>query len=446
MINYDVLIIGGGPGGYVAAGEAAKQGKTAAVIEKQAIGGTCLNSGCIPAKNYVQYADWLLNVAKANDCGMTIQVEKIDFSKLVDRKDKVVDTLKKGILASFKASGIDFIEGEAVFVGGTTFKVGDQELSGQDVILATGGHPIRPDIKGLANTDYYTTDNLFQLTELPQKMVTLGGNFMALELAYAFQVLGVEVTLITEDSDIIPEFDRDARKIINRSMRKLGLNIITGVAVAEIKNNTVFTAAGDVHEFDALFVAAGREANLDLARSMNVDINEESKTVTVDATYQTSTPHVYAIGDIIAGYCFAHSASAEGIKAVRAMAGKKESPVNQNGVPRKVYVSPEAVEFGMSVTEAKANGYDAIVKQMPYSYSGAALAHGDTLGFVKIISEKQHNHILGAVVVGNHAAEIIAAILTTYNSEGTVDQLSQTLFAHPTLPELINVTASSMIG
>lgn len=443
MKTFDILIIGSGPGGYVAAEEAARLGNSVAVIEKKAIGGCCLNVGCIPSKAYLEYSHWLASVESANQSGLKVNVEKIDFPTIVERKNKIVSTLQGGISNTFNHNGIEFIEGEAKYVTKNTFEVNGNQYYGEKILLATGGYPFIPDIKGLDRVDYLTTNNFFEMDKLPKKLVTIGGGVTSVELAFALNSLGVDLTIIEVAPDILLTVDSEAREIVKSKLESSGIKLVTKASIEEIKNKKVILSENKTYNFDQLLVATGRHQNLEIPEAMGLKTKDQF--VLVDDYYETSEENVYAIGDLIGGYTLAHAASAEGIKAVRAMSGKKERPVKQTSIPRSLYINPEVSEFGLSEEAAKNQGYDVQVEKLPFSINARAITGNVTEGFVKIISETKYHQILGGVIVGSHAVDLLHQIMTVYESEGRVDELANTIFAHPTLSETIQDTAKSFL-
>ena len=318
MSQCDILIIGAGPGGYVAAEEAARLGKKVTVIEKNSIGGTCLNVGCIPSKAYLEHAHWLLAAKEASQYGVTILNDNLDFQKLVARKDQVVATLQSGIQSSFKQLGITYNDRDAAYISDKTVQVNAERVSGKSVILATGSHPFIPPIPGINDVDYLTTDNFFNLKELPQRLVIIGGGIISVELAFAMAPLGVDVTVIEVAPTILATEDDEARSIIREKMEQLGITILEGVSIDRVRENAVILADGKSYSYDNLLVATGRKPNIELAQMMGLELTEKGF-IKVDSYYESSQSGVYAIGDLIPGYMLAHVASSEGIKAVRAI-------------------------------------------------------------------------------------------------------------------------------
>ncbi len=444
MKQYDILIIGAGPGGYVAAEEAANNGKKVAVIERSKIGGTCLNVGCIPSKAYLQHSHWLQTIQEAKTFGIDSEIRGIDFSKLVDRKNQVVASLQSGIHSTFKALGIDYIEGEAEFVKDKQFKVNQQLISAKNVILATGSHPFVPPIKGIEEVSYLTTDTFFDLQELPEKLVIIGGGVVAIELAFAMAPLGVDVTVIEVASQILLTEDEAARKIIRKELTsQLGVKLFENAKIQALTTDKVFLESESI-DFSHLLVATGRKPNIELAQAMGLALTDR-KFVKVDQFYESSKAGVYAIGDLIESYMLAHVASKEGIKAVKAILRNAEEALDQTSVPRALYTNPEVASFGFSEEEAKKAGYDVIVKELPFSYNGRAIASNETKGFVKLISEQKYHQILGAVIVGPHSTDLLQSLILLKDAEATYEQVVDSIFAHPTVSELIQEVAKNVV-
>lgn len=442
MKQFDLVVIGAGPGGYVAAIKAAQQGLKVAVVEKNKIGGTCLNVGCIPSKAYLKHADWMLSMQEAQRFGITTSIDTIQFDKLVARKDKVVTSLQGGIQHLFKQNNIHYVAGEATVSKDKVVTVGNETLQAKYVLLATGSTPFVPPINGLADVDYYTTDTFFDMKALPKQLVIIGGGVIAVELAFAMAPLQVDVTILEVAPDILLTEDEDVRKLLKQKLAALNITIHTAVVISDVQQQSIKTSAGEF-PYDALLVATGRKANVAIAKQAGI---KHERFIDVNDHYETSVKGIYAIGDAIGGYMLAHAASAEGLKAVAHMMQQQSEPLNQQLIPRCIYTTPEVASFGMTAEEARKNGYDVKVSSMPYSIIGKAIATNETEGFVKIISETKYNEILGAVIVGAHATETIHTILAVKQSEGRVDELADMTFGHPTLSELTGEVANSLIS
>lgn len=444
MKHYEVLIIGAGPGGYIAAEEAARLGKSVAVIDRQAIGGTCLNVGCIPSKAYLEHAHWIHSMSKAQQYGMQVEFNGVDFTQLYERKNKVVTSLQKGILSTFKSLNIDFIVGEAIYTANNTFEVNGEKITYDDVLLATGSQPFVPSIPGLSSQEYLTTDTFFSMEELPEKLVIIGGGVIAVELAFAMEALGVDVTMLEVAEDILLTEDENARKIIKQKLKNR-MTVETEVVINNISDKVVELAGDKRYPYDQLLIATGRKPNTELAQAMDLTLDKQGKFIAVDEYYQTSKEHVYAIGDVIGGYTLAHSASAEGIKAVRAMNEMKERPLLNRNVPRSLFTSPEVATFGLSEDEAKIQGYDVVVSQLPFGFNGRAIAVDQTEGFIKLMVDRKYGEILGAVICGPEATEILHQVLTLVEAEGTIYELASTVYSHPTVSELVQDVAKVIV-
>lgn len=445
MAHYDLVVIGAGPGGYIAAVRAAQYGLKVAVVEKKAIGGTCLNVGCIPSKSYIKHSSWALAAKEAGKFGLDYELKSLDFSRLVQRKNQVVQTLQGGIQHLFKKHDITYYEGEASFNQKKQVVVDNDLLTYNQLILATGSQPFVPSIKGLDQVTFDTTDTFFNRTTLPKRLAIIGGGIIAIELAFAMQPLGVEVTVIEVAKDILLTEDVEARQIVKQQLIKMGIKIHTDVSIAEVTKKQVTLASQETIAYNQLLVATGRKADLTLPNALGLKLTENQRFVKVNHHYETSLSGVYAIGDITDSYMLAHVASEEGLRAVSAILKKPQRPLDAKLVPRCLYTDPEIASFGLNEEEAKELGYQVVVKKLPFSANGKAIAANETTGFVKIISEEHYQEILGCVIVGSHATEMIHTALAIKNAEGTVHELSDMVFAHPTLSEVMGEAAKSVL-
>lgn len=444
MKSFDLTIIGAGPGGYVAAIHAAKLGMRVALIERNKVGGTCLNVGCIPSKVMLKHSHLALDIQKANAWGIETNIEQINFKKLKMRKNQIVNSLILGVQGLIKKNAITLIEGEARVDQRNTVTVAGKSLYSKDIILATGSKPYVPPIKGLENIKYETTDTFFDLEELPKKLVIIGGGVISVELAFSLAPLGTEVTILEVAPDILLTEDEDARNVIKDKMNKIGIQYKTNVKIQSVRKNEV-ELDNDVVKFTNLLVATGRQPNIEIAESLNLKM--EGRFVKVSQYFETSQSHIFAIGDLIGGYQLAHAASAEGLHAVDYIHRGQVETLKLQNIPRCVYTIPEIASFGYSEEDAISAGYKHIkVKKVPLSTNGKAMAEGNTEGFIKIIVDQEFGEILGAVVVGEGATELLNAILATYRAEGTIYELSDVIFPHPSISEQIGETADAFLG
>lgn len=441
--KYDVIVIGAGPGGYASAIRAAQLGKNVAIVEKDRTGGTCLNVGCIPSKALLHFGKTMETFKKAQQWGFKTSSISVDFEQLMGQKNNVVKTLTSGIDFLLKKNKVTFYQGEAEIADDLIVKIGDKKIKGNDILLATGSKPFVPKIKGLEATDFMTTDTFFNMKNQPDTLCIIGGGVISVELATAMAALGTKVTIIEIANDILLTEDPEARKTVKDQMIKQGIEIFSGAEINEVKQGKILLARDKVVSFDALLVATGRKPVVKLAQDMNLAMDESNRFVKVNHFYETSHSHVYAVGDLIGGYQLAHAAIAEGIAAVQAMDGVKKH-VNQTEIPRCVYTFPEIASIGMDETTAKEAGYDVQISYSNLSSNGKALADDEAIGFLKIISEKKYQEILGAVVVGDNATELIGSIAGVKHAEGTVTELANTIWPHPTMSEIIGEGANAL--
>lgn len=318
--------------------------------------------GCIPSKVYLQHAQWALTQKKSINYGFQTDVQKPDFAKLWDRKNQVVQTLQNGVSSLFRTNKVTYYNGTAKLISNHIVQVDDQKLNTQKILLATGSLPFVPPIAGLQEVDYETTDTFFNLQELPQQLVIIGGGVIAVELAFAMRPLGVEVSVIEVAPDILLTEDADARKLIKQQMQHLGMKIITAAKIQQVESQRVIVN-GQTIPYDCLLVATGRKTDFRLPDQLQLKKDAKQKFVAVDSQYRTSVEDVYAIGDLIGGYQLAHVASREGLLAVADMFAQPQAPLDKNLVPRGVYSFPEVSSFGLSVAQAQHQYANVIVQK-----------------------------------------------------------------------------------
>jgi len=449
---YDIAIIGGGPGGYVAAIKAAQLGNKVVLIEKDRVGGVCLNYGCIPTKTLLHSAKLYDNMLNSYDYGILIEDKssiKIDWSKMLQRKDSVVNKLVGGVEGLLKKNGIDVIYGVAESVNKSSLIVDNKKFEYKNLVIATGSSVMNPEIKGLKESIElgYSIDSTgaISLDEIPKSMIILGGGVISIEFATLYNNLGTEVTIIQRSGELLKFLDKDVRTLIQRTLTKKGVKIITDTSISEISEGTVkFEHKGKAKEVtgEKILVSLGRKPNISGIEELNLKTDE--KGVIVDDHMQTNIEHIYAIGDVNGKYMLAHVASAEGIVAINHIMGRKEK-INYNKIPSCIYSSPEVGVVGLSEEEAIKEGYDVIVSTFPLSANGKALAEGESTGFVKLVADKTYGEVLGVHIVASHATDMIAEAVATMELEGTIHDLAKTVHPHPTLSEIVMEAAHGAI-
>ncbi|MEY8752605.1 dihydrolipoyl dehydrogenase [Alkalicoccobacillus gibsonii] len=455
MSTYDIAVIGGGPGGYVAAIRAAKLGKKVAVVEYGHLGGTCLNRGCVPSKTLLRHAEIIEQIEKAKDWGIEAGPVTLSLEKMLKRKDQVIKKLRTGIEYLMKQGNIEVFSGLGEVEADGTVRISGQEkestIKADKIIVATGSTPFVPPLAGINSARFYTSDTVFDIEKIPDSIVIIGGGIIGVEFACIFTSLGVDVTIVEMGDRIIPSEDPDASKHLAKTLKKKGVRILMNTKVTELKQGgdtqqvVVESDKGKTEVIDTedLLICVGRKPNLSAISKLNLGMN--GPFVKVNDMMQTSQPNVYAVGDLIGGWQLAHAASAEGLVAAANAAGERES-IKGKIIPRCVYTSPEVASVGISEAEAKERGLHVKVVKTDLSANGKALAMGEAEGFVKLIADVKHGEILGVTMVGPHVTEMIAEPTAFMHLEGTVEELGSMVHAHPTISEALYEAAGSWLG
>lgn len=455
MMAYDVVIVGGGPGGYVAALRAAKYGKRTALVEADYLGGTCLNRGCIPSKTLLRHAEIIEDIEKAQNWGIKTDNLRFSLPEMLLRKDKVIATLRNGIEHLLKAGKIDVYTGYGNIHANkkVTIRNGSEtkQIRGEKLIIATGSQPFVPPIDGLDTVDYHTTDTIFDLKEIPQSIVIIGGGVIGVEFANIFSSLKTKVTIVELGERIISTEDEDASKALLKSFRKKGIDVLTNYQVTSLqeidqkKTIQIVSKQGKINTLvaDQVLLAVGREPNLSAISELDLKMN--GKYIAVNDYLDTSRKDIFAIGDVIGGLQLAHVASAEGLTAVENLDENKEKR-NDKVIPRCIYTNPQIASVGMNERELKEKGIAYKVKTIPFSVIGKALAMGETDGFSKVMIDKKYGEILGVVMVGAHVTDMISQSSAYMHLEGTVDELAKMVQPHPSLSEVLMEAANALIG
>ena len=452
----DVLVIGAGPGGYVAAIRAAQLGKSVAVVEKADLGGVCLNVGCIPSKAMIHAAHTYEHTQHTESMGITMDNVRVDFAKVQEWKNGIVKQLTGGVASLFKGHKIQVIPGEALFVSENEVRV----FHGYDVnryrfehcIIASGSRPIELPAFPFGKRVLSSTEAL-ALTELPKSMVVIGGGYIGIELGTVFAKFGTKVTVLEGSDQILPGFEPEMPRLVERKLKKLGVEIKTKAlaqGMEETENGVIVTAEinGEQQKFEAeyLLVTVGRRPNTDELGLRDIGMNLTDRgLIVVDKQGRTNIPNVYAIGDVVAGPALAHKASYEGKVAAEAIAGKP-SEVDYKAIPAVVFSDPEIASVGLNEREAKEQGIDYVVGRFPFAANGRALSVNAGEGFVKLIAEKETKLVLGAQIVGPEASNIIAEIGLAIEMGATLEDIELTIHAHPTLGEVTMEAAELALG
>ncbi len=455
MERYDVVVIGGGPGGYVAAIRASQLGCKVALVESDHLGGTCLNRGCIPSKTLLRHAEVIEQIEKARSWGIETGSLTFSFQKMMKRKDKVIQTLRSGIAGLLKKGDIMFFNGQASVDEKkcVSINLGKEKkvIQADKVIIATGGDPFVPPISGVDKVEFHTSDTIFQLTEIPESIVIVGGGVIGVEFASIFASLNVEVTIVEMGNRIVPSEDPDVSKTLHKILNNKNIRVLTNKTVESISQKeklkcvSVESRDGTKEQItcEEVLIAVGRKPNLSAIEMLPIRMN--GPFVEVNKSMETNIDGVYAVGDIIGGWQLAHVASAEGLIAAENAAGHKEE-VDYKVIPRCIYTAPEIASVGMSEEQASQSKIPYRVEKYALSGIGKAIAMDDTQGFVKIIVEEQYGEILGVVMMGAHVTEMISQASAFIYLEGTVDELAKMIQPHPALSEMLFEAANSWLG
>ncbi len=458
MANFDLIVIGSGPGGYVAAIRASQLGMKTAIVEKESLGGICLNWGCIPTKALLKSAQVYEYIQHASDYGITIKDAKHDFEAVVKRSRGVADGMSKGVQFLMKKNKIEVIMGMGKLTKDKKVEVtkadGSKEIhEAKSIILATGGRARElPNIK-IDGEKVIEYRKAMSLPKQPKSMVIIGSGAIGVEFAYFYATMGTKVTIVEFMPRIVPVEDADVSKELEKIYKKKGIDIHTNSSVESVDSKgktckvSVKTPAGNiVIECDVVLSAAGVVTNLEGIGLEEAGVKHDKGKVLVDDFYQTNVPNVYAIGDIVKGPALAHVASAEGIICVEKIAGHHPQPLNYGNIPGCTYCAPEIASVGMTEEAAKAAGYEIKVGKFPFSASGKASAAGAKEGFVKVIYDAKYGEWLGAHMIGANVTEMIAEVVVARNLETTGHEILKSVHPHPTMSEAIMEATAMAYG
>jgi dihydrolipoamide dehydrogenase len=440
--KFDLVVLGGGPGGYPAAIRAAQNGLSVAIVEGNLMGGTCLNRGCIPTKALIANASILKNMQNAKDFGIVVGDISFDFSKMKERKDKVVEKVRKGLEGLIKSNGITWVKGWGKFLSRNEIEIADQDLvlEFDKAVIATGSEPKDFTAFPVDGKKIHDSTTMLDLTHLPKKLVIIGAGIIGCEFASLYQILGVEIVMVEMMDEILPlepkSVSSHLRKIFDR--KKIGIRTQAPVEKAELRGDGVVVklANGEEITADMALVAIGRKMNTDKVGLDRIGVQvEKNGLIQTSDKMETNLPGIYAVGDISSKFWLAHVASHQGIVAAMNASGK-EMHMRYNAIPSVIFTEPEIATVGMSLEQAIDNGYEATVGQFPFQALGKAVAESHTEGFAQIVKDKNTGQILGAQIVGHDAGTLIAEMGLAVENELTTDCVAHTIHAHPTVAEI----------
>ncbi|OJJ23410.1 dihydrolipoyl dehydrogenase [marine bacterium AO1-C] len=456
--QYDLIVIGSGPGGYVAAIRASQLGMKVGVVEKDELGGICLNWGCIPTKALLKSAQVFDYISHAEDYGVKVGSSKVDFGGMVKRSREVAGGMSKGIQFLFKKNKIDHIAGFGKLLKGNQVEVTAEDgkkvvYSPKHVILATGGRARQLPNLPIDNEKIIGYRKAMVLDKQPKSMVVVGSGAIGVEFAYFYHTIGTEVTVVEYMPNIVPNEDTDVSKQLERIYKKKGMKIMTNSEVTNVDTKgkkckvSVKTKKGEeVIECDVVLSAVGVSTNLEGIGLEEVGVKTERGQVVVDEFYRTNIPNVYAIGDIVKGPALAHVASAEGIICVEKIAGENPEPLDYGNIPGCTYCAPEIASVGMTEAKAKEAGYEIKIGKFPFSASGKAKAAGASDGFVKVIYDAKYGEWLGAHMIGYNVTEMIAEVVAARKLETTGHEILKAVHPHPTMSEAVMEATAAAYG
>ncbi len=458
MIEKEIVIIGGGPGGYVAAIRAAQMGGKVTLIEKDELGGICTNWGCIPTKALLRGVEILDLTAGAKEFGIQIGPVSVDFSKLMARKDRAVKTLVSGVAGLMKANGIEVIKGRAKLVSPQEIEVINDKkekeiFQARKIILATGSRSAEIPIPGVNLPGVIDSTGALQMKAIPESMVIIGAGPIGLEFGTIYAALGTRVTVLEMLPQIVPSEDPEIAAALEKSLRRFKIQTLTGAKVqkitaeAEGKMEVTAVVEGGEKAFPSQFVlmAVGRKPEVDGLGLEEAGIRFSKKGIEVNEKLETNVPGIYAIGDVTGKWLLAHFASAQGEVAAKNALGREER-MDERVVPRCVYTLPEIASVGLTEQKASEEGYEIKVGKFPFAANGKATILGERIGFVKIVVDKKYDEILGVHIFGPHATDLIGEAAVAMHLEGTAPDIGHAIHPHPTLTEAMMEAAFDVDG
>jgi dihydrolipoamide dehydrogenase len=454
----DVLVIGAGPGGYVAAIRAAQLGRSVAIVDKDNVGGVCLNRGCIPSKAIISAAERYIAIREAGEMGIEVSGDvTVNMPKLIEWKNGVVKKLTGGVNTLLKGNGVEVIHGEAYFSSPNSVRVSTEDSSQtykfNDVIIATGSRPAELRVLPFDGKRILSSTEALNLEEVPKRLIVVGGGYIGLELGTAFAKLGAKVTILEGTSSLLPGTDPSLTKMVTRKLKKLGVEVFTDAMVQGGENTgdevvVRATLKGEEKSFtaDYCLVAVGRKPNTDELGLQFAGVEtDERGFIKIDNQCRTNVEHIYAIGDCAGGALLAHKASYEAKVAAEAMCGMN-SVIDYQAMPFVIFSDPEIAYTGLTEAQAKEQGYDPVVSRFAFQANGRALSMNHADGFAQVVADRETKQVLGVQIVGPEASSLIAEAVFAVEMGANAEDLALTIHAHPTLPEVLMEAAEGILG
>ncbi|MFQ5514801.1 MAG: dihydrolipoyl dehydrogenase [Myxococcota bacterium] len=457
MMAFDLVIVGSGPGGYVAAIRAAQLGMRVALVEEDSLGGVCLNWGCIPTKTILNAAEHFEALREGGVPGVRAEGLSCDYGEVIDASRNAAARLSRGVASLMKKNAIELLRGRGRLDGGPRVVVssgdGEQALEAPNVLLATGSTElILPGVE-VDGQRVLTSREALEARERPDSLVVIGGGAVGLEFAYSYSAYGTQVTVVEMEDQLVPGLDREVAETLAHSFTRRGIRVATRTSFKGVEVNdrgVVVTVEGEKGEeelsADQMLLAVGRRARTEELGLEEAGVHVERGFVETQPDHRTSAAGIWAIGDLIGPPLLAHKASEQGRAAVEFMAGRRKRPLDPNRVPACIYCQPQVASVGLSEEQARAAGYDVRVGKIPFVANGKAVGSGHTEGFVKIVSDARYGEMLGGQAIGAGVTELIAEVTLAMTLESTVREVGETCHAHPTLSEVIMEAALAAEG
>lgn len=452
-LEFDLVVIGGGMAGLPIANKAAYKGLKTALVEKELLGGTCLNRGCIPTKTMIHSAKVAHTVRTAELFGIKTSPPKVDLAAIVSRKNKIVETIRKNAYRQVKKNqNLTLIEATAVFEGSNQLSVGESLIEAEKFIINTGARPLLPPIKNLDQISYHTNRSLLELTQLPETLLVVGGGYIGVEFAQMFARFGSKVILFQQNNRLVPAEDPEISQVLLEVFRQEGIEVVTTAQVVEVAQEGKHITAKVVvnrkeqeYHGDTLLMATGRRPNTDQVGLELAGVQmDERGFILADQSYQTNQNHIWAIGDVTGKPMFTHSARDDAERLYQLLFKGISSENSNRIVPYAIFTDPEIAAVGMTEQEALDQGFEIKIGKHPFNRVARAMAMGSTAGFIKIVADASTDRILGAQIIGPHAGELIHEFVITLQTSATFQDIGKALHVHPTLAEGVSSAAGGV--